>query len=89
MSTLVITNQPFEESNWKSTEGFGSDRVTDALLNLPTHPVHILEINGGDLPPRAQSVERSFVPGIGRTGDFHLTPRLLQPSPDLPPSHTT
>ena len=41
-STLVTTNLPFDE--W--TEVFGSERLTGALLDHLTHPVHILEMNG-------------------------------------------
>ncbi len=41
-STLVTTNQPFDE--W--TEVFGSERLTGALLDRLTHHVHILEMNG-------------------------------------------
>jgi DNA replication protein DnaC len=41
-STLVTSNLPFEE--W--TEVFGSERLTDALLDRLTHHVHIIEMNG-------------------------------------------
>ena len=41
-SVLVTTNLPFDE--W--TDVFGSERITGALLDRPTHHVHILEING-------------------------------------------
>ena len=41
-STMVTTNLPFDE--W--TEVFGSERLTGALLDLLTHHVHILEMNG-------------------------------------------
>ena len=41
-STLVTSNLPFDE--W--TEGFGSERLAGALLDLLTHHVHILEMNG-------------------------------------------
>ena len=41
-STLVTSNLPFNE--W--TEVFGSERLTDALLDRLTHHVHILEMNG-------------------------------------------
>ena len=41
-STLVTSNLPFNE--W--TEIFGSERLTDALLDRLTHHVHILELNG-------------------------------------------
>ena len=40
-STLVTTNLPFDE--W--TEVFGSERLTEALLNRLTPHVHILEMN--------------------------------------------
>ena len=41
-SVMVPTNLPFNEL----TEGFGSDRLTGALLDRLTHHVHILEMNG-------------------------------------------
>ena len=41
-SIMVTTNLPFDE--W--TEGFGSERLTGALLDRLTHHVHILEMNG-------------------------------------------
>ena len=41
-SILVTTNLPFDE--W--TEVLSSERLTGALLDRPTHHVHILEMNG-------------------------------------------
>ncbi len=41
-SILATSNLPFDE--W--TEVFGSERLTDALLDRLTHHVHILEMNG-------------------------------------------
>ncbi len=41
-SILVTSNLPFDE--WTSV--FGSERLTGALLDRPTHHVHILELNG-------------------------------------------
>ena len=41
-STLVSANLPFDQ--W--TEGFGSERLTGALLDRLTHQVPILEMNG-------------------------------------------
>ena len=41
-SVLVTTNLPLDE--W--TQVFGSERLTDALLDRLTHQVHILEMNG-------------------------------------------
>ena len=41
-STLVTSNLPFDES----TEVFGTERLTGALLDRLTHHVHILEMNG-------------------------------------------
>ena len=41
-SVLVTTNLPFDE--W--IEVFGSERLTEALLDRLTHRVHILEMNG-------------------------------------------
>ena len=38
----MTTNLPFDE--W--TEMFGSERLTDALLDRLTHHVHIIEMNG-------------------------------------------
>ena len=40
-STLVTSNLPFRE--W--TEVLGLERLTGALLDRPTHHVHILEMN--------------------------------------------
>lgn len=42
LSLIVTTNLQFEE--W--TEVLGSERLTGALLDRPTHRVHILEANG-------------------------------------------
>ncbi len=41
-ATLVTSNFPFDA--WTSV--FGSERLTGALLERPTHHVHILEMNG-------------------------------------------
>jgi DNA replication protein DnaC len=41
-STLGTSNLPFQEG----TEVLGSERLTGALLDRLTHPVHILERNG-------------------------------------------
>ena len=41
-SVIITSNLPFDE--W--TETFGSERLTDALLDRITHHVHILEMNG-------------------------------------------
>jgi DNA replication protein DnaC len=41
-SVLVTSNQPFDE--WASA--FGSERLTEALLERLAHHVHILEMNG-------------------------------------------
>ncbi len=40
-TTCLGTEKPFDE--W--TEGFGSQRLTGALLDRLTHHVHILEMN--------------------------------------------
>ena len=53
-STLVTSNLPFDE--W--TEVFGSQRLTGALLDRLTHHVHILEMNGGELPPQAEQANQ-------------------------------
>ena len=53
-SILVTTNLPFDE--W--TEVFGSERLTGALLDRLTHHVHILEMNGEELPPQGQPAKR-------------------------------
>ena len=45
-SVLVTTNLPFGE--W--TEVFGSERLTDALVDRLTHRVHILEMNAESYP---------------------------------------
>ena len=41
-SIMATTNLPFD--NW--TEVFGSERLTGALMDRPTHHAHILEMNG-------------------------------------------
>ena len=41
-AVLIASNLPFDE--W--TETFGSERLTEALLDRLTHHVHILEMNG-------------------------------------------
>ncbi len=41
-SIIITSNLPFDE--WTST--FGTERLTGALLDRPTHHVHILEMNG-------------------------------------------
>ena len=41
-ATIVTSNLPFDK--WTSV--FGSERLTGALLDRPTHHVHILEMNG-------------------------------------------
>ena len=41
-STIVTSNLPFED--WTSV--LGSERLTGALLDRPTHHVSILEMNG-------------------------------------------
>ena len=41
-SVMVPANLPFNEL----TEGFGSERLTGALLDRLTHHVYILEMNG-------------------------------------------
>jgi len=41
-SIIVTSNLPFDE--W--TEVFGSERLTEAILDRLTHHVHILEMNG-------------------------------------------
>jgi DNA replication protein DnaC len=41
-SVIVTSNLPFDE--WTSM--FGSERLTGALLDRLTHPVHILDLNG-------------------------------------------
>ena len=46
-SIVVATNLPFAYAECvKSTEVFGSERLTGALLDRLTHHVHILEMNG-------------------------------------------
>ena len=39
---MVTSNLPFNEG----TEGLGSERLTEALLDRLTHHVHVLEMNG-------------------------------------------
>ncbi len=41
-ATIITSNLPFED--WTSV--FGSERLTGALLDRLTHPVHSLELNG-------------------------------------------
>ena len=53
-SIIITSNLPFDE--W--TEVFGSERLTGAILDLLTHHVHILEMNGGSFRLR-QSRKRN------------------------------
>ena len=46
-ATLITSNLPFDES----TETFGSERLTDALLDRLTHHLNILQINGESCRP--------------------------------------
>ena len=51
-ATIVTSNLPFQE--W--TTVFASERLTGALLDRITHHVHILEMNGRELPAQAEPV---------------------------------
>ena len=51
-ATIVTSNLPFQE--W--TTVFASERLTGALLDRITHHVHILEMNGRELPTQAKPV---------------------------------
>jgi len=60
-STMVTSNLPFSE--W--TETLGSERLTGALLDRLTHPVHILEMNGESYrlkESKAQKSTRKAIP---------------------------
>src|SRR4030088_892026 len=57
-STIVTSNLPFEE--W--TTVFGSQRLTDALLDRLTHPVHILELHGESPRPKKSRARRQRAP---------------------------
>lgn len=50
-SIIITANLPFDE--W--IEVFGSERLTDALLDRLTHHVHILEMDGESYHAQAQS----------------------------------
>jgi DNA replication protein DnaC len=60
-SVLVTSNLPFDE--W-TTEIFGSERLTGALLDRLTHHVHILEMNGDSY--RLKQSPRKRNPPAGR-----------------------
>ena len=51
-ATIVTSNLPFQE--WTSV--FASERLTGALLDRITHHVHILEMNGRQLPAQAEPI---------------------------------
>jgi DNA replication protein DnaC len=53
--TLVTSNTPFLE--W--AEVLGSERLTSALLDRLTHPVHILEMNGESYRLKQSKQKRS------------------------------
>ena len=63
-ATIVTSNLPFQE--W--TTVFASERLTGALLDRITHHVHILEMNGRQLPAQAE-------PGT-TPATVRITPRL-------------
>ena len=55
-SIMVTTNLTFDE--W--TEVSGSERLTGALLDRPTHHVHILEMNGDSYRLRHSREKAAF-----------------------------
>ena len=63
-SILVTSNLPFDES----TEVFGSERLTGALLDRLTHHVNILEMNG-DSYRLNQSKKRQQQTAITSSGE--------------------
>ena len=76
-SILVTTNLPFDE--W--TEVFGSERLTGALLDRLTHHVHILEMNGEELPPQGQPAKRRRAIVSAGSGGCRLASRRYPSRP--------
>ena len=72
-ATIVTSNLPFQE--WTSV--FASGRFTGALLDRITHHVHILEMNGEELPAQAEP--------IAAPATVRLTPLALV-GPQAPPT---
>ena len=91
-SVMVPTNLPFNEL----TEGFGSERLTGALLYRFTHHVHILEMNGESYRLKCSPGERPAPSSrrsrrrINRTLDaFSSCSCNVAALPDLLPSVTS
>jgi DNA replication protein DnaC len=74
-STIVTSNLPFEE--W--TTVVGSQRLTGALLDRLTHPVHILELNGESYRLKHSKARRRRDP---RPADQAADPETGEITPD-------
>ena len=74
-SILVTTNLPFDE--W--TKVFGPKRLTGALLDRLTYHVHILEMNGREIPPQTQQ-GNCCIPSSRRPGQRAGRTRNSPPS---------
>ena len=80
-SLIVTTNLPLEA--W--TEVFGGERLTGALLDRLTHPVHILEANGDSYrlkQSRRRLKRRQAKPNAASTDTEPHTAGSVQPDED-------
>ena len=57
-ATMIASNLPFDE--W--TEPFGTERLTGALLDRPTHHVNIIERNGESYRPARSRARKAEAP---------------------------
>ncbi len=83
---IVANNLPFRE--W--TKIFGQDRLTGALLDRLTHPVHILEMNGESYGLKHRREKDAFqapdIPQQAAKSSLAFISRNLPTPPDVPPS---